>query len=118
MTSLLRDDVAEPIQRSFSSTITSRPPRARTRATASPTTPAPITTHSTASVIARLLLVPCPGDFAAEQRHGRDRHLGARVLHLAAVDDVDQRLVLLVVDAPHRQRLENETQALGEHLLA
>jgi hypothetical protein len=52
MTSLLREDVSEPIQRSFSSTSTSRPPRASARATASPTTPAPTTTHSTLSVMA------------------------------------------------------------------
>src|SRR5690348_14272105 len=65
-----------------------------------------------------LLLVLRPGDLAVEQRHGRDRHLGARVLHLAAVDDVDQRIVLLVEDAPHGERLEDQADALGEDLLA
>src|SRR6185437_5316068 len=44
-------DVSEPIQRSFSSTMTSRPASAKARATARPTTPAPITTHSPASPI-------------------------------------------------------------------
>src|SRR5690349_6932624 len=51
MTSLFREEVSEPIQRSFSSTKTSRPASASARATARPTTPAPTTTHSTAPPI-------------------------------------------------------------------
>src|SRR5262249_43961892 len=39
----------------------------------------------------------------------------ARILYLSAVDNVDQGRVLLVVDAPHRERLEDEAKPLGEH---
>ena len=55
ITSLLRELVWLPIRRSASSTITSRPACASVRATASPTTPAPTTTHSVRSIAA-----PCP----------------------------------------------------------
>src|SRR6266446_8322909 len=55
MTSLLRDEVSKPMPYSRSSTITSMPARASARATASPTTPAPTTTHSTDSDMARIL---------------------------------------------------------------
>src|SRR3982074_3701394 len=51
MTSLLRDEVSKPMPYSRSSTITSMPARASARATASPTTPAPMTTHSTYSAM-------------------------------------------------------------------
>src|SRR5215470_711722 len=50
MTSLFREEVTVPIPSAASSTITSRPDWARRRATASPITPAPITTHSTLSM--------------------------------------------------------------------
>src|SRR3954467_4993981 len=49
MTSLLRLEVSEPIQRSFSATTTSPPLRARARATARPITPAPTTRQSVVS---------------------------------------------------------------------
>src|SRR5262245_32672548 len=52
MTSELRELVCVPIASSASRTRTSRPDTARARATASPTTPAPITTASTRSIIA------------------------------------------------------------------
>src|SRR5436305_15229577 len=55
MTSLLRDEVSKPMPYSRSSTMTSMPARPRARATASPTTPAPMTTHSTDSDMARIL---------------------------------------------------------------
>src|SRR6266404_8849802 len=55
MTSLLREEVSKPMPYSRSSTITSMPARASARATASPTTPAPTTTHSTDSDMARIL---------------------------------------------------------------
>src|SRR6267142_5311591 len=50
ITSLLREDVTVPIPSAASRMITSRPAWARRRATARPTTPAPITTHSTLSI--------------------------------------------------------------------
>src|ERR1051326_8075303 len=50
MTSLLRELVPEPISVSCSRISTSRPLRASARAMASPTTPAPITTHSISSI--------------------------------------------------------------------
>src|SRR5271166_6233947 len=50
MTSLLRELAPEPMTRSLSSTTTSRPERASARAIARPTTPAPITRHSTESM--------------------------------------------------------------------
>src|SRR5512140_1616738 len=46
MTSLLRELVSVPIALAASSTMTSRPVSARQRATARPTTPAPMTTQS------------------------------------------------------------------------
>ena len=49
MTSLLRELVPLPMQSVDSSRITSRPAAASWRATASPITPAPITTQSTRS---------------------------------------------------------------------
>src|SRR5262245_26034764 len=51
MTPLLRADVMVPACVSASSSRTSLPLSASARATASPTTPAPITTHSTRSVM-------------------------------------------------------------------
>src|SRR4051812_29803488 len=51
MTSELRDEAPVPMPSAASSTHTSRPESASARATASPTTPAPITTHSTLSVM-------------------------------------------------------------------
>src|SRR5690349_12385288 len=66
MTSLLRELVPTPIASAASSTITSRPRAASARATASPTTPAPITTHSiwsmsldAADFATRRLVHPC-----------------------------------------------------------
>src|SRR6188472_2937499 len=50
MTSELRELVCVPIASSASRTSTSRPDMARARATARPTTPAPITTASTRSI--------------------------------------------------------------------
>src|SRR4051812_3738613 len=58
MTSELRDEAPVPIPSAASSSQTSRPESASARATASPTTPAPITTHSTFSVMARTSAVP------------------------------------------------------------
>src|SRR3990172_9322065 len=52
ITSLLRELVCVPIAPSASRTTTSRPSSARRRATASPTTPAPITMQSTRSTSA------------------------------------------------------------------
>src|SRR6266851_4928870 len=49
MTSLLREDVSEPIPSARSRTITSCPANARARAAARPITPAPTTTASTSS---------------------------------------------------------------------
>src|SRR4051812_21127102 len=51
MISLLRDDVSVPNVSAFSSTMTSLPASPSRRATAKPTAPAPITTHSTRSTI-------------------------------------------------------------------
>src|SRR5271168_400940 len=51
MTSLLRELTPVPMA-SSASTTTSRPVRANARATARPTTPAPMTRHSTASMVA------------------------------------------------------------------
>ena len=51
MTSLLRDDVAVPKLASHSKTTTERPERLKARATARPTTPAPITMASTSGVM-------------------------------------------------------------------
>ena len=56
MTSLFRELVPVPIMSALSSRITSRPAIASRRATASPTTPAPITTQSTLSAIPLRLL--------------------------------------------------------------
>ena len=50
ITSLLRELVSVPIMPAASSTITSCPASASWRATARPTTPAPITTQSTRSM--------------------------------------------------------------------
>src|SRR5690242_4073543 len=50
MTSELRELVCVPMASAASSTMTSRPARASSRAMASPTTPAPITAQSTCSV--------------------------------------------------------------------
>src|SRR5215475_13135462 len=50
MTSELRDEVSVPIVPAASRMITSRPASASSRATASPITPAPATTHSTFSI--------------------------------------------------------------------
>src|ERR1041384_160650 len=50
ITSLLRDEVAVPMPSAASSTTTSRPACASRRVIARPTTPAPITTHSTLSI--------------------------------------------------------------------
>src|SRR5271154_931602 len=50
MTSLLRELTPEPMTGSLSTTTTSRPERAKARAIARPTTPAPITRHSTESM--------------------------------------------------------------------
>src|SRR5216683_587703 len=49
MTSLLRDEVSNPIVEARSRTSTPCPASASARAVASPTTPAPTTTHSTSS---------------------------------------------------------------------
>src|SRR6516225_2652565 len=51
ITSLLRDEVTVPMPSAASSTITSRPACASRRAIASPITPAPMTTHSTFSIL-------------------------------------------------------------------
>ena len=59
-----------------------------------------------------------PRHLLAPEGHGRDGHLRAAVGDLTAVDDVDQRLILLVIDAPDRERLEDEADAIGEDLLA
>src|SRR5690606_19756251 len=59
-----------------------------------------------------------PARVAAEQRHGRDRHLGARLLDLPRIGDVDQRVVLAVVDPPHGDRLEDQALTGAEDLLA
>ena len=50
ITSLLREEVTVPMPSAASSTITSRPACASRRATASPITPAPMTTQSTLSI--------------------------------------------------------------------
>ena len=64
------------------------------------------------------LLVARPVHVTAVEWNRRDVHLGARILHLPAVDDVDQRHVLLVVNAAHRERLEDQAEPLGKHLFA
>ena len=50
ITSLLRELAPVPMWSSLSTTMTSRPSRAKARAAASPRTPAPMTRHSTASI--------------------------------------------------------------------
>src|SRR5271156_5668197 len=52
------------------------------------------------------------------ERDGGEAHLGAGVLDLPAVGDVDERVVFLVVDPAHRDRLEKEAHALREDFLA
>ena len=64
------------------------------------------------------LLVADRVHVTAVKRDRRDAHLRARILHLPAVNDVDQRHVLLVVDATHRKRFEDKAEPLGKHLLA
>src|SRR3954451_8841995 len=120
MTSLLREEVSKPICQAWSSTITSRPASASARATASPTTPAPTTMHSMSFMAASLTLFALfrPGRTGVEEGDRRDAHLRARVLHLARIGDIDQRVVLRVVDAAHREHLEDQAASLGEHLLA
>ncbi len=51
ITSLLREEVTVPMASASSSTMTSRPAWASLRATASPITPAPMTTQSTLSMV-------------------------------------------------------------------
>jgi hypothetical protein len=60
------------------------------------------------------LLIARPVHVTAVKRNRRDAHLGASILHLAAVDDVDQRHVLLVVNAAHRERLEDQTEQVAD----
>src|SRR6185312_12218447 len=62
MTSLLRELVPVPMESSASSTRVSRPRTARARATARPTTPAPMTTQSTFSAIVQ------PGHYLQDTR--------------------------------------------------
>src|SRR5690242_13487121 len=76
MTSLLRELVSVPIASVASSTITSRPCSASARATARPTTPAPMTTQSAVSVTTsseslcwEIRLLSC-GPGKVEQAHG------------------------------------------------
>src|SRR5690242_1629797 len=55
-----------------------------------------------------------PHHVLAVERHGRDRHLRRAVLHLARMREIDQRLVLLVVDAVHHLLLPDQAEALLE----
>ena len=59
-----------------------------------------------------------PAHLLTVQRHAADRHLGRGVLHLAAVGDVKERLVLLVIDAADAEAFEDQAHPLAEHLLA
>src|SRR5277367_887929 len=52
------------------------------------------------------------------QRDGGKAHLGAGVLDLPAVGDIDQGVVLLVVDPAYRYRLEEQAHSLREDFLA
>src|ERR1700690_4392253 len=75
ITSLLRDEVTVPTLSAASRMTTSRPACASRRATARPTTPAPITTHSTLSIRCSdpelLASLPCagPGWFVDSDGH-------------------------------------------------
>src|SRR3546814_17984416 len=76
ITSLFRELVPVPIMSALSSTITSRPAIASRRATASPTTPAPITTQATRSVILPRLFLH-GGHSCAAGREGSSRRAAA-----------------------------------------
>src|SRR3954468_4309546 len=83
MTSELREEAPVPMPSAASSTQPSRPDSASARATASPTTPAPMTTHSTFSVMAQ-------GSAVAAVRSTRVQ--AVLVLAIAAdADGADQR---------------------------
>src|SRR5689334_15564540 len=88
MTSLLRELVTVPNASARSTTIVSRPERASARPTASPTTPAPITTASMRSMRARSSLRRVLRDPRGELRHIAGEE-GARALvaDLEAVGD-------------------------------
>src|SRR5688572_15144490 len=82
ITSELRELVCEPIASSASRITTSRPARASARATARPTTPAPITTASSFSTQQEPL--EHEGAYAGERRdarHGARRAVEGRAQH-------------------------------------
>src|SRR5678816_2250843 len=93
MTSELRELVCVPIASSASRITTSRPDRASARATARPTTPAPITTASSRSTCQPPLEKKCP-------QPGERRGVGHRA-RAAVVGGAEQRA---------HQRAESEAQ--------
>ena len=64
------------------------------------------------------LRVAGPFRVNAIKRHRRDAHFCARILNLSAVDDINQRFILFVVDAAHSERLEDQAEPLGKHFFA
>src|SRR4051812_32362782 len=106
MTSLLRELVCVPIATSDSRTITSRPASASARAHASPTTPAPMTTESTCSIVPRAYWPAAPASTPLRaqapeklrERRGSGEQRGEQPG--AAQDDGDDEYP--VVARPHR----------------
>src|SRR5579859_1243418 len=92
ITSLLRELVSVPIASAASRTITSRPASASSRATAKPTTPAPITTQSAVSAIG----LACPTQlnrrmnvFPADENQGRTQAWSKRSENLTGLGGAD-----------------------------
>src|SRR6266851_7847855 len=113
MTSLLRDEVSKPMPYSRSSTITSMPARASARATASPTTPAPTTTHSTDSDMARILRDRAPH---LKHRGPHFERAADRVLRERRPGRCGERVRTPAVRSGRRAAQPNDAQGRGDAL--
>src|SRR6266851_5595752 len=105
MTSLLREDVSDPIPSARSRTITSCPASARARAAARPITPAPMTTFLTLLlVLAMLGVLGVLGMGVATMIRGGNPRLSNRFMQARVVMQGVALLVLvlLMLLASHR----------------